>query len=76
MGINDRLSRISANERVFDEAAPPYQEALEKSGFTHKLKFQQPNLAKPKKICRKKTSDLVQPPLFPKCKNQHWKGVD
>ena len=39
MGINDRLSRISANEKVFDEAAPPYQEALEKSGFACKLKF-------------------------------------
>ena len=25
MGINDRLSRISANEKVFDEAAHPYQ---------------------------------------------------
>ena len=37
LGINERLSRISANEEEFRKAAPPYQEALRKSGFNHQL---------------------------------------
>ena len=61
--INERLSRISANQQVFDEAAPPYQEALDKSGFNHKLKFQPPNPAKPKKRCRKKEVIWFNPPF-------------
>ena len=32
--INKRLSNISSNESIFDEAAPPYQEALKKSGYS------------------------------------------
>ena len=63
LGINDRLSRISANQQVFDEAAPPYQEALNKSGFNHQLKFQPPNLAKPKKRYRKKEVIWFNPPF-------------
>ena len=37
--INKRLSKISCNETVFNAAAPAYQEALDKSGYIHKLKF-------------------------------------
>ena len=33
LAVNGRLSRISANEDIFDRAVPPYQEAQEKSGF-------------------------------------------
>ena len=40
--INRRLSSISANETVFDESVKIHQEALEKSGYTQKLKFEQP----------------------------------
>ena len=40
--MNERLSRISANQEVFDAASPPYQEALRKSGYTHTLKFAPP----------------------------------
>ena len=63
MGINERLSRISANQQVFDEAAPPYQEALNKSGFNYQLNFQPPNLAKPKKRYRKKEVIWFNPPF-------------
>ena len=38
--INRRLSNISMNERVFNEAIPPYQEALDKGGYDFKLKFE------------------------------------
>ncbi|KAK3739663.1 hypothetical protein QZH41_014203 [Actinostola sp. cb2023] len=37
--INRRLSDISSDEDVFNEAAPVYQEALRKSGYTHKLEY-------------------------------------
>ena len=37
--INDRLSRISSSEAVFEAAAPVYQEALKRAGYDHKLKF-------------------------------------
>ena len=37
--INKRLSEISSDEDAFNEAAPPYQEALRKSGYAYSLKF-------------------------------------
>ena len=37
--INNRLSKISINESVFNAAAPPYQAALKESGYNFKLKF-------------------------------------
>ncbi len=39
--INNRLSSISSNENVFNEAKPPYQEALNKSGYNYQLKFKE-----------------------------------
>ena len=52
--VNDRLSRISANEQLFDEAAPPYQKALEDSGYAYKLKYSPPEIRgrknRPRKI--------------------------
>ena len=62
LGINNRLSRISANEEVFNDAAAPYQRALEKSGYTHKLEFKPPNFDKPKKKCRKREFCGLIPP--------------
>ena len=37
--INKRLSNISSNEAIFKEAIPPYQAALEKSGFQYRLSY-------------------------------------
>ena len=37
--VNKRLCEISSNKHVFENAAPPYQEALEKSGYNHKLTY-------------------------------------
>ena len=37
--IENRLSKISANEQIFTTAIPPYQAALEASEYKHKLKF-------------------------------------
>ena len=38
-GVNKRLSSISSNSEMFNEAAPLYQEALDKSGYDYKLHF-------------------------------------
>ena len=42
LAVNERLNRISSNRSVFDAASPPYQEALQKSGYSHKLQFTPP----------------------------------
>ena len=54
-GVNNRLSRISSNKEVFDAAKPPYQEALDRSGYKFKLEFtpHQNNNSKKKKNRRK-----------------------
>ena len=39
-GINTRLSLLSANEGIFNQASVQYQEALIKSGYDYDLKFQ------------------------------------
>ena len=40
--INRRLSELSKNEDVFNEAAPQYQNALKNSGYNFELKFNPP----------------------------------
>ena len=46
--INRRLSNISTDRQSFDSAAPPYQEALRKSGFNYSLHYN-PLPPKPKR---------------------------
>ena len=38
--VNQRLSDISSDESAFKNAVPPYQAALDKSGYQYTLKFQ------------------------------------
>ena len=62
--INHRLSSRSSNEEVFEEAAVPYQAALDASGFNHKLKFDPNARNKPggKKRTRKRNITWFNPP--------------
>ena len=46
--VNRRLSEISSDAGVFDEAAKPYREALRKSGCSFKRKFKPPQTSLPK----------------------------
>ena len=41
--INDRLCKLSSNEEIFQNAIPPYQEALDRAGYSYKLRFYQTN---------------------------------
>lgn len=39
ISIESRLSSLSSTEQIFNESVKPYQDALEASGYTHKLKY-------------------------------------
>ena len=47
--IEDRLSTNSSNEEIFNEAARMYDDALKKSGYSHKLKYRPPKPTHKKK---------------------------
>ena len=42
LSIESRLSTLSFNEKIFQEAVPPYQEALQNSGYRHTLTYKHP----------------------------------
>ena len=52
--VNRRLSSISSNEQVFDQAKYPYQEALKKSGYDFNLKYDPPSMSEKKKQRQRK----------------------
>ena len=39
-GINKRLSSLSSDKASFDQAAPPYQKALDESGYNYTLHYE------------------------------------
>jgi hypothetical protein len=58
IGINKRLSEISSDEHVFNEATPIYQEALKKSGYNHDLKYM-PNENENNKKKRRRSRNII-----------------
>ena len=62
LGVNNRLSRISSNDTVFNMAAPLYQAALDKSGYSHKLEFDSNINTKKRKKNRKRNVTWFNPP--------------
>ena len=61
--VNKRLSSISSSEKLFQKAAPLFQEAIEKSGYDFKLTYQpQPDNQAPKKQKRKRPALWFNPP--------------
>ena len=67
LGVNKRLSMLNANEDLFQQAVPVYQEALKRSKHTHTLAFEReapaatptplPNQAAPAR--RKRARDVI-----------------
>lgn len=45
-GINKRLSSLSSDKASFDQAAPPYQKALDESGYHYTLQYEPVNTRK------------------------------
>ena len=42
LSIESRLSTLSFNEEIFQEAVPPYQKTLQNSGYRHTLNYKRP----------------------------------
>ena len=57
--INDRLSKLSSSEEIFNTAVPPYQQAISDAGYDYKLKFQPPTASPPPKKNRTRTRQTV-----------------
>ena len=56
--INKRVSSISSSEKVFKQATPLYQEAINKSGYDFQLKFD-PTARDKKQKNRKRKRDVL-----------------
>ena len=57
--INDRLSKLSSSEEIFDAAVPPYQQAISDAGYSYKMKYQPPTASPPPKKNRTRTRQIV-----------------
>ena len=62
ISFESRLSTISSSHEVFEEAKKPYQDALEKSGFKHKLEYH-PSDRSEKSANRKRKIIWFNPPF-------------
>ena len=61
--VNRRLCSISANEDVFRDAIPPYQRALNESGYQYDLKFEPDANSGAKKRNRGRNITWFNPPF-------------
>ena len=62
-GVNNRLSNISATEEIFKDAIPPYQKALDESGYSFTLKFEPDVIPGAKKRNRGRNITWFNPPF-------------
>ena len=63
-GINKRLSSLSSDKASFDQAAPPYQKALDENGYHYTLHYEPSTTAKRKN--RQRNNILWYNPPFSK----------
>ena len=63
LGVNRRLSKISANKEIFDAAKQPYQDALIRSGYNHTLEYTPQAELPNRKKNRKKPITWFNPPF-------------
>ena len=63
-GINKRLSSLSSDKASFDQAAPPYQKALDESGYHYTLQYEPAKASKRKN--RQRNNILWYNPPFSK----------
>ena len=62
LSVEKRLSKVSSDENVFLEAIPPYQKALNESGYDHILSFNPPK--EKAKRTRSRKIRYFNPPYF------------
>ena len=63
ISIETRLSKLSSNEKVFNESVCVYQEALDKSGYNLKLSFQKTSTNNTQRRQRKRNIIWFNPPF-------------
>ena len=63
VSIETRLSKLSSNEKVVNELVSIYQEALDKSGYNHKLTFQKTSTNNTQRIQQKRNIIWLNPPF-------------
>ena len=65
LAVQKRLSILSSTEQIFNEAAPPYQEALSKAGHKHTLRYDEHacNKSNSTKHTRSRTITWFNPPF-------------
>ena len=63
ISIETRLSKLSSNEKVFNESVPIYQEALDKSGYKDQLTFQKTSTNDTQRRQRKRNILWFNPPF-------------
>ena len=69
-GIKKRLSSLSSDKASFDQAAPPYQKALDESGYHYTLQYEPAKTSKRKN--RQRNNILwYNPPFCQKHQYQH-----
>ena len=62
LSIESQISSLSSSEEIFNDSVTQYQDALDKSGYKHKLKYQA-NINKPNnKKQRKRNIIWFNPP--------------
>ena len=66
VAINRRLSSVSFDHEVFNEASAPYQEALRKSGYAFKLEFKPPPQQPPSQKCKRQRNVICFDPPYNK----------
>ena len=73
LAISQRISNISSDERVFNEATPLYNQALKASGYSEELKYvDKKDKTSQKKKARKRNIIWFNPPLLESSENQYW----
>ena len=76
LSIESRVSTLSFNEKIFQEEVPPYQKALQNSGYRHTLTYKRPennnNGTNINKIKRNSKQQIIwfNPPLNLKMKKK------
>ena len=68
--VNRRLSNISANENVFKEAIPPYQNALKSAGYDFEMKYEPREARNTNKSNGKRQILYFTPPYSVNCKTK------
>ena len=63
LAVQKRLSTLSSNEAIFNEAVPLYQNALNKSGYNHILVYENPQDNPTKNRIRRKNITWFHPPF-------------